>query len=328
MDEIFSSPLDWPLLERGWVFQERLLSPRVLYFAKDQMFWECRSTFQDEIGHERWKVEETGLDRQATRESPFINDMKPRQASWRMRTVFDSADGQASWTEAIANYSRLLLTKESDRLPALAGIVKRMMDHRKDDVYCAGMWKSTLLSDLAFHSPGGSRPRTYLPSWSWASMHAVSFVPIQILSELELVALKFTPVSVAHVGVVRDASILIRGRVISEIMKRRWNGIGMVYVYSKAYDKIVVQPRSVSGDSINFGYLMYKTVTTLVLGFHKSRPTELYGLLLEKESSQTFERIDLVILELRYPWPATRAVERADVETYLDDLPLMELRIV
>jgi hypothetical protein len=30
------------LNSRGWVFQERLLAPRVLYFGHDQIFWECR----------------------------------------------------------------------------------------------------------------------------------------------------------------------------------------------------------------------------------------------------------------------------------------------
>ncbi|TVY88520.1 hypothetical protein LAWI1_G007433 [Lachnellula willkommii] len=31
-----------PLLQRGWAFQERILSPRVLHFCKDELLWECR----------------------------------------------------------------------------------------------------------------------------------------------------------------------------------------------------------------------------------------------------------------------------------------------
>jgi hypothetical protein len=30
-----------PLYTRGWVFQERLLAPRVLNFTRNQLFWEC-----------------------------------------------------------------------------------------------------------------------------------------------------------------------------------------------------------------------------------------------------------------------------------------------
>uniref|UniRef100_A0A8H7K9P2 Heterokaryon incompatibility domain-containing protein n=2 Tax=Bionectria ochroleuca TaxID=29856 RepID=A0A8H7K9P2_BIOOC len=29
------------LYNRGWIFQERLLAPRVLYFTEDQVMWEC-----------------------------------------------------------------------------------------------------------------------------------------------------------------------------------------------------------------------------------------------------------------------------------------------
>lgn len=32
------------LYTRGWVFQERLLSPRVIHFGKEQVYWECRET--------------------------------------------------------------------------------------------------------------------------------------------------------------------------------------------------------------------------------------------------------------------------------------------
>jgi hypothetical protein len=31
----------WPLLERAWAYQERLLSPRVLHFCQDELVWEC-----------------------------------------------------------------------------------------------------------------------------------------------------------------------------------------------------------------------------------------------------------------------------------------------
>ena len=30
-----------PLLTRGWTFQERLLSPRVIHFGKYELIWEC-----------------------------------------------------------------------------------------------------------------------------------------------------------------------------------------------------------------------------------------------------------------------------------------------
>lgn len=40
----------YPLLSRGWVFQERILSPRVLHFCKDELLWECREETICECG--------------------------------------------------------------------------------------------------------------------------------------------------------------------------------------------------------------------------------------------------------------------------------------
>ena len=31
-----------PLLGRGWIVQERLLSPRIIYYGADELCWECR----------------------------------------------------------------------------------------------------------------------------------------------------------------------------------------------------------------------------------------------------------------------------------------------
>lgn len=42
-----SSPL---LLQRGWVLQELLLSPRVVYFDEQELKWECRDAVDCECG--------------------------------------------------------------------------------------------------------------------------------------------------------------------------------------------------------------------------------------------------------------------------------------
>jgi hypothetical protein len=39
-----------PLLSRGWAFQERILSPRVLHFCKEELLWECRGETVCECG--------------------------------------------------------------------------------------------------------------------------------------------------------------------------------------------------------------------------------------------------------------------------------------
>ena len=40
---------DTALNKRGWVFQERLLAPRVLHFARHQILWECFTEYKCEV---------------------------------------------------------------------------------------------------------------------------------------------------------------------------------------------------------------------------------------------------------------------------------------
>ncbi|KAH7095809.1 heterokaryon incompatibility protein-domain-containing protein [Paraphoma chrysanthemicola] len=40
---------DSPLCQRAWVFQERLLTPRMLHFASDGLYWECRTQTASEF---------------------------------------------------------------------------------------------------------------------------------------------------------------------------------------------------------------------------------------------------------------------------------------
>ena len=45
----FLRPGEAPLNNRGWVFQERTLAPRIVHFAKGQVFWECHSLLASEV---------------------------------------------------------------------------------------------------------------------------------------------------------------------------------------------------------------------------------------------------------------------------------------
>lgn len=45
-----SDHTEYPLMRRKWVFQERMLSSRVLYYTKDELWWECKSRVVCECG--------------------------------------------------------------------------------------------------------------------------------------------------------------------------------------------------------------------------------------------------------------------------------------
>jgi hypothetical protein len=76
----------------------------------------------------------------------------------------------------LEQYTRLHLTKPSDRLPALSGLCRRVQDLRGQ--YCAGLWYDSIAYDLMWRvetlDPGiehAGRPLIYRgPSWSWVSV--------------------------------------------------------------------------------------------------------------------------------------------------------------
>ncbi|KAK0755315.1 hypothetical protein N5P37_012142 [Trichoderma harzianum] len=41
---------EWPLLNRGWVYQEQLLSRRMLHFTQNELVWECFEETRCECG--------------------------------------------------------------------------------------------------------------------------------------------------------------------------------------------------------------------------------------------------------------------------------------
>lgn len=88
-----------------------------------------------------------------------------------------------NWMNLVSIYSHRRLTKEKDKLAALAGIA-REFGTASGWTYWCGLWKEDLARSLSW-CPGATyvphvslkeRPRTTLPSWSWASIAS----PVQV----------------------------------------------------------------------------------------------------------------------------------------------------
>lgn len=152
--------LDAKLNSRGWVFQERLLAPRVLHFCRYQLFWECR-----ELG-----ACETSPEGISSRVSQG-HDMKKL---WQIKAS-NAADFYLSfwYRQVLGHYTNMDLSVPSDKLIALSGIAKHIMPHT-GDTYVAGMWRKSLGTHLfwiTLTDPRTSRPQVYrAPTWSWASL--------------------------------------------------------------------------------------------------------------------------------------------------------------
>lgn len=130
-----------PLHKRAWVVQERLLAPRMLHFGLSQVAWECNQL----KATERFP----GHTSRGTPHSFIAKPLNSSQTEVSLSRSFLDVKGliRKPWHEIIAAYSEARLTKESDRIPALTGIVDRYKELTSDD-FLAGLWRSTFERDL------------------------------------------------------------------------------------------------------------------------------------------------------------------------------------
>ena len=145
---------------RGWVFQERLLSPRLLHFGNSQVFWECFTTCACESMP-------SGLpDYADSKIKGLLAHVKPGIVDWRW--LYEQ------WHTVISLYSKCEFTKCQDKLIALSGVAK-VFAHAMDNTYLAGLWQKSLHLSLDWqvtHEIREPPPAYIAPSWSWASVQS------------------------------------------------------------------------------------------------------------------------------------------------------------
>jgi hypothetical protein len=162
------------LNSRGWVFQERLLAPRLLHFGHDQLFWECRQR----RACETYPWNDTLWRGMTDSDGPLLrNILGPTQLTAAQQDSVQRGWRLQDWKNIVVAYSKRQLTNSGDKLIALSGITKQaaLLTH---DVYFAGLWRADMEIQLLWYRksslPGDvtvdSFPRAYrAPTWSWAS---------------------------------------------------------------------------------------------------------------------------------------------------------------
>jgi hypothetical protein len=88
-----------------------------------------------------------------------------------VRTHHQRVEFHCAWYEIVDRYSIRVLTRENDRLIAIAGIatfIERSTRRR----FIAGVWEETLMLNLLWNikSTHQPRPLSSAPTWSWASV--------------------------------------------------------------------------------------------------------------------------------------------------------------
>ncbi|KAF6807568.1 heterokaryon incompatibility protein [Colletotrichum sojae] len=178
-----SELLGSPLYNRGWVFQERMLSPRLLQFGHNQIFWDCATTSACEAlpaGLPLFLDAKAGTDRGWRRRLQEADITVPS----RIRTTESSLE--KFWEGAVRNYTSCKLTKHDDKQRALWGIAKLVRDMLREE-YAFGLWENCLWEQLAWRVAGppalepAKTEKEAFPSWSWTSLN----VPIKVVPRLK-----------------------------------------------------------------------------------------------------------------------------------------------
>lgn len=188
-----------PLFTRAWVFQERLVSPRVLVFAASDLAWECKTTTTCECRREALPDRPDNGVKVKYSKALELEPHKRHSKSSATRT--ESKD--LLWWNLVETYSGLGITDANDKLRAIAAIAEELhMADRSHETYLAGLWSGSFLRDLLWitsgshHSP---RPKNTdpkgptwwpAPTWSWASTQA----PIRFLGHVHDEPMKVEPV--------------------------------------------------------------------------------------------------------------------------------------
>jgi len=209
---------DEPLTARGWVLQERYMAWRTVHFTQDQVFLECEG---------KLLAEESGFRISLPMQSPFTLGANTRE--------------NPAWTQVVKRYSQRRLTREQDKLPALAGIAAHFSSISEDKTsnpgkrYLAGLWSTDIVKHLcwrvAYQGSPGARPMKYrAPTWSWASIDG----PITFL---EVFSKSLLLIQDTQIGLKRSDNVF--GEVISG------------WILLKA---ICIKPKEVSADDRFLGF--------------------------------------------------------------------------
>ncbi|OCL03857.1 HET-domain-containing protein [Glonium stellatum] len=210
-----------PLSQRGWAFQESLLSRRVLHFGKNQLGWKCVSRHTSEDGV--LDLAETDM-KLPVRFSGAATPVSLR-TFLHMR---DHSDRYSAWYRLVEHYSARKFTYSKDKLVALAGVVE-LFRTMVDDVPLAGLWKNYLHCSLLWEVSTVNKVRQAntifgIPSWSWAYVDApVQYAALDDVTsgDIDLLEGILTFSGQELTSRIENARLVVRGHVGDVIVGRR-----------------------------------------------------------------------------------------------------------
>ncbi|SPJ74740.1 related to tol protein [Fusarium torulosum] len=171
------------LRDRGWTMQERILSPRIIHYASDQLYWECYHGIQESEDMLRWMGKSSNITKMAYRvKSAKDGEVKAIELRKMLHYWYVLLVG--------GDYSHRTLTYGEDKLVAIGGVAKAFNEIAPLG-YMVGHWGETdneLIRSLCWSrgSPGKKSPEYRSPSWSWASQDsAINYGHFDLIGALD-----------------------------------------------------------------------------------------------------------------------------------------------
>ena len=156
---------------RGWVFQERLVSPATLHYTDEGMVWECavgaKVEHDQNVFNTKWKS-----NWKATMNGKIQDQAQPGAAGESEPEKYHCFE---SWYDWICAYSERDLYDNDDKFPAIAGVAKTFAS-AFGLTYAAGLWTEDMISGMMWRRHNRKETLTryekyVAPSWSWSSVH-------------------------------------------------------------------------------------------------------------------------------------------------------------
>ncbi|KAF2004003.1 HET-domain-containing protein [Amniculicola lignicola CBS 123094] len=175
---------------RGWTYQEGILSPRKVLFSENQAFFFCNQGHMAESFN-----------------APKEHIQHNRGDIWALSNLRDMGtppeDHFQIWNKTIGAYASRILTHEEDALNAVAGILQKLTTAFFPDGFLYGLpladFRHALLWGQDYSNPtskhGACRRVEKFPSWTWAGWRfgtAVLLIDNNLSRDVCLPPLKIT----------------------------------------------------------------------------------------------------------------------------------------
>ena len=307
---------DLPLLQRGWAFQERILSPRILHFAEHELIWECMEYEDCECGAMRLdSLNSPGEYTGGYFEKTIDGEWPPTKSHChpnRWRSLKDDHEKiPGMWSRLIRNYSELDLSKPNDIFPAISGIAKSFGEVTGWE-YVAGMWKEGLIQNLSWYTshPAARCTIWRAPTFSWASLEfdkddphhdCVAYQHMQDIQELAtVVAVKSCPKGADPTGQLESAYIILSATMIQATVNRYW-----IKPLSSSNEDLELLTRSEAHERRNRDHFMFEPDF-----YHQLKPgTTVHCLKLLQATWSEKKHVSYLVLLKRHsaPWECNGA---------------------